>query len=112
MTQSRLTHQRHWTRSESLAGCVPFLTRGPVVSCYGLALQRAWSLRKRVHHASPGRELMSKQPAVIYDENAQRLADEMIAAEARHIARRKAEEQECDCKDGMFPRAGMTDRRK
>ena len=55
---------------------------------------------------------MSKQPAVIYDEKTQRLADEMIAAEARHIARRKAEEQECDCKDGMFPRAGMTDRRK
>ena len=55
---------------------------------------------------------MSKQPAVTYDEKAQRLADAMIAAEARHIARRKAEEQECDCKDGMFPRAGMTDRRK
>ena len=33
-------------------------------------------------------------------------------AEARHIAERKAQEQECDCKDGMFPRAAMTDRRK
>jgi sulfane dehydrogenase subunit SoxC len=55
---------------------------------------------------------MSKQPAVIYDAKAQRLADEMIAAEARCIARRMAHEQECDCKDGMFPRAGMTDRRK
>jgi hypothetical protein len=40
---------------------------------------------------------MSKQPAVIYDEKAQRLADEMIAAEARCIARRIAHEQECNC---------------
>jgi sulfane dehydrogenase subunit SoxC len=55
---------------------------------------------------------MSERPAIFYDEKAQRLADEMIAAEARHIARRKAEEQACECKNGMFPRTGMTDRRK
>ena len=55
---------------------------------------------------------MDRRPVVVYDEKAQRLANEMIQAEARHIAARRAEEQECDCKDGMFPRAGMTDRRK
>ena len=48
---------------------------------------------------------MRQQYPVIYDEKAQRLADEMVLAEARHIAQRKAQEQECDCKDGMFPRA-------
>lgn len=32
----------------------------------------------------------------------------MVAAEARHIARRKAELEDCDCKEGMFPSAGVT----
>ena len=49
---------------------------------------------------------MDRQPVAYYDEKAKRFADEMVQAEARHIASRKAEEQECDCKDGMFPRAG------
>ena len=53
-----------------------------------------------------------KKPAVIYDEKAQCMADAMIAAEARHIARRKAKFEDCDCKEGMFPTAGVTDRRK
>ncbi len=53
-----------------------------------------------------------KRTAVIYDENAQRMADAMIAAEARHIASREAEEQQCECKEGMFPRAGLPDRRR
>ena len=53
-----------------------------------------------------------KRPAVIYDEKAQRMADAMIAAEAQHIAHRKAELEDCDCKEGMFPTAGVTDRRK
>ncbi|MGH9695426.1 MAG: molybdopterin-dependent oxidoreductase, partial [Bryobacteraceae bacterium] len=35
----------------------------------------------------------------------------MIAAEARHLARGKSQDEECDCKEGMFPRAGITDRR-
>jgi len=52
-----------------------------------------------------------KKPPVIYDEHAQRMAAAMIAAEARHLARRKAEE-ECECKDGMFPRRTTTDRRR
>jgi sulfane dehydrogenase subunit SoxC len=49
---------------------------------------------------------------VRYDDAARRMADEMIAAEARHIAHRKQDEQPCDCKEGMFPRAGLTDRRR
>ena len=52
-------------------------------------------------------------PAFVhYDEKARRTADAMIATEARHIAQRKAQEQACKCKDGMFPGAGLTDRRK
>jgi sulfane dehydrogenase subunit SoxC len=39
--------------------------------------------------------------SVVYDEKARRMAEEMVMAEARHMAQRKAEE--CDCKDGMFP---------
>ena len=51
-------------------------------------------------------------PAFVhYDEKARRTADAMIATEARHIAQRKAQEQACKCKDGMFPGAGLTDRR-
>ena len=51
-------------------------------------------------------------PAFVhYDEKARRTADDMIATEARHIAQRKAQEQACKCKDGMFPGAGLTDRR-
>ena len=51
-------------------------------------------------------------PAFVhYDEKARRTADAMIATEARHIAQRKAQEQACKCKDGMFPGTGLTDRR-
>ncbi|MGC1958888.1 MAG: hypothetical protein WA683_14765, partial [Pseudolabrys sp.] len=53
-----------------------------------------------------------KRPALIYDEKAQRMANAMIAVEARHMARRKAELEDCDCKKGMFATAGVTDRRK
>lgn len=55
---------------------------------------------------------MSKQATVTYDERSRREADEMIAAEARHIEQRRAREQDCDCKDGMFPRARVPDRRR
>jgi len=54
---------------------------------------------------------MRKQQAV-YDAKTQRLIDEMVAAEARYLARRKSEEAECDCKDGMFPRAALRSRRQ
>jgi sulfane dehydrogenase subunit SoxC len=53
---------------------------------------------------------MTRQRPVFYDKKAQRMADEMIAAEARHIAQRKIEDVDCDCKEGMFPR-GNTSRR-
>lgn len=55
---------------------------------------------------------MEKQQPVFYDDQSRRMADEMIVAEARHIARREAEKQECECKDGMFPRAAPANRRK
>jgi sulfane dehydrogenase subunit SoxC len=55
---------------------------------------------------------MRQQYPVVYDEKSQRLADQMVLAEARHIAQRKAQDQDCDCKDGMFPQDGVTDRRK
>jgi sulfane dehydrogenase subunit SoxC len=41
---------------------------------------------------------------VIYDEKSQRMADEMVMAEARQIAQRRQDTQDCACKDGMFPR--------
>jgi sulfane dehydrogenase subunit SoxC len=55
---------------------------------------------------------MEEHNSVFYDSKAQRMADQMVMAEARHIARRKAEEDQCECKEGMFPRAQVTDRRK
>jgi sulfane dehydrogenase subunit SoxC len=55
---------------------------------------------------------MRQQHPVYYDEKARRMADEMVLAEGLHIARRKAEDQDCDCKEGMFPQAVMADRRK
>ncbi len=53
---------------------------------------------------------MKKTHEVFYDEKSRRMANEMVLAEASHIARREAED--CDCKEGMFPRAGITNRRK
>jgi sulfane dehydrogenase subunit SoxC len=47
--------------------------------------------------------------SVIYDEKSQRMAEEMVMAEARQLAQREA--QECDCKDGMFPRSPASRRR-
>src|SRR5262249_32519228 len=47
--------------------------------------------------------------SVSYDEKARRMANEMVVAEARQIAQRRA--QECDCKDGMFPRLPASRRR-
>ena len=47
--------------------------------------------------------------SVIYDEKSQRMAEEMVMAEARHVAQREA--QDCDCKDGMFPRSPASRRK-
>jgi sulfane dehydrogenase subunit SoxC len=33
----------------------------------------------------------------------QQIVDEMVAAEQRHLAQRKTEEKDCECRDGMFP---------
>ena len=42
-----------------------------------------------------------------YDERGRRLVAELVEAEAHALARRKAEAEECECKEGMFPSAGM-----
>jgi len=47
--------------------------------------------------------------SVIYDEKSQRMAEEMVMAEARQLEQREA--QECDCKDGMFPRSPASRRK-
>ncbi|WP_214430063.1 hypothetical protein, partial [Escherichia coli] len=44
-----------------------------------------------------------------YDDKARRIADEMIRAEARHIAERT--EEDCECKQGMFAKAAAPNRR-
>jgi sulfane dehydrogenase subunit SoxC len=49
-------------------------------------------------------------PTLILDDKAQRMIDEMIDAEACHLAQRRARE-ECACKEGMFPGRAPTDRR-
>jgi sulfane dehydrogenase subunit SoxC len=54
--------------------------------------------------------LMADEESVHYDEKAKRMADAMIAAEKRHLAERAAEE-DCDCKEGMFPRGNLASRR-
>jgi sulfane dehydrogenase subunit SoxC len=39
------------------------------------------------------------------------MIDDMIAAEARHLSQRVTEEEDCECKDGMFPSRAPTNRR-
>ena len=41
-----------------------------------------------------------------YDERTQAMVDAMVEAEERTLAARKAELEDCDCKEGMFPTAG------
>jgi sulfane dehydrogenase subunit SoxC len=47
--------------------------------------------------------------SVIYDEKSRRMAEEMVMAEAQQLAQREV--QECDCKDGMFPRSPASRRK-
>jgi sulfane dehydrogenase subunit SoxC len=54
---------------------------------------------------------MANGENVHYDEKARRMADAMIAAEKRHLAER-ATEEDCDCKEGMFPRGNLASRRR
>src|SRR5579884_2177578 len=54
---------------------------------------------------------MDKLPFRTREQRVQQMIEEMVAAEQRHIAQRQAEELECECRDGMFPRRLPTDRR-
>lgn len=40
------------------------------------------------------------------DERTRRQIEGMIEAEKRAVAARKAQEEECECKEGMFPKTG------
>lgn len=42
----------------------------------------------------------------IYDEKHRAQVDAMVKAEERYLAARRAELEDCDCKDGMFPNPG------
>ncbi len=46
-----------------------------------------------------------------YDEPARAMARGLVEEEARLLARRKAELEQCECKEGMFPSGGETSRR-
>ena len=46
-----------------------------------------------------------------YDEKTRELIQGMKDAEAKALAQRKAEFEQCECKEGMFPSAGVTTRR-
>lgn len=50
---------------------------------------------------------------IVYSEKARRMVEAMKRVEAQHIAERRAEaqKQECECRDGMFPRASFSNRR-
>jgi sulfane dehydrogenase subunit SoxC len=54
---------------------------------------------------------LSTTPIPTIDDRLQRTIDGMIAAEARHLSQRATEEEECECKDGMFPSRAPTNRR-
>jgi sulfane dehydrogenase subunit SoxC len=46
-----------------------------------------------------------------FNDKAATLIDQMIAAEARHLAQRRTQEKDCSCTEGMFPTRAPTDRR-
>jgi sulfane dehydrogenase subunit SoxC len=46
-----------------------------------------------------------------FNDKAATLIDQMIAAEARHLAQRRTQEKDCSCTEGMFPARAPTDRR-
>lgn len=47
--------------------------------------------------------MRKESSAIVIDERARRLIDGMVAAEEKHLAQRVNEDEECECKDGMFP---------
>ena len=55
---------------------------------------------------------MSRTPSIRHDEKTRRQIEEMIRAEARLLAQRKAEQADaCPCTEGMFPAGRMASRR-
>src|SRR5262249_61699847 len=54
----------------------------------------------------------SKSGFAVYDGKLRRISEEMVQAEARHIAKRRTEGLDCDCKDGMFPSRAPASRRE
>ena len=52
---------------------------------------------------------MKNDGRAVYDAKARHMAEQMVLAEQRHIAQRI--EDECDCKEGMFPQRGLSSRR-
>ena len=54
---------------------------------------------------------MSPPPTLAVDDDTQRMIDGMVAAEARHLSQRTGEKENCNCKDGMFPRHTSASRR-
>jgi hypothetical protein len=48
---------------------------------------------------------MKEAGRAVYDEKTRHMAEQMILAEQRQIAQRAQED--CDCKEGMFPRQGL-----
>ena len=52
---------------------------------------------------------MNSDEKVVYDDKARRMVEQMVLAEQRHIAQRLQED--CECKEGMFPRRAISSRR-
>jgi len=49
---------------------------------------------------------------VRYDTKSKQMAEEMIAAEKRHLIQRELVDEDCECKEGMFPRKHLASRRR
>jgi sulfane dehydrogenase subunit SoxC len=54
---------------------------------------------------------VNNAPTLILDDKARRMIDEMIAAEARHLVQRRLQQEDCTCREGMFPSRASADRR-
>jgi sulfane dehydrogenase subunit SoxC len=46
---------------------------------------------------------MDTLPSRAREQRVQKMIDEMVAAEQRHLAQRRSEQFECECREGMFP---------
>src|SRR3569623_2099565 len=52
---------------------------------------------------------LNSDEKVVYDDKARHMVEQLVLAEQRHIAERLRED--CECKDGMFPRRAISSRR-